>query len=166
MSKKIPSLLIILLFCFVLVHCGSSSDSGSGDGTTGTTGDTTGDSTGGSTGDGTGTSTSTSCSDDGSEDLAVGTYFFELGSGDTQYRMFRSDCSYCSQTLAEDETDADLDTGEWSSTYTDEPVMTITAGGIDYTLDADGQTLTADAFDLTFFKWATPTITCDGEIAD
>ncbi|MDO8518849.1 MAG: hypothetical protein Q7T11_01645 [Deltaproteobacteria bacterium] len=106
---------------------------------------------------------STGCSEDDSDELAVGTYFFEENDGDIQYKMFRSDCTYCMETLEDDEDNADED-GEWSSEYSDEPELTITAGGLDWELSSDGLVLSQGS--SSWSKDISPTVTCGGEIAD
>lgn len=106
------------------------------------------------------------CSDGVANELVVGTYEFNLDDGDVQLRIFRDDCQYCSETLEEDEEDAAID-GEWTAELDDDGVtVLVTAGGITYELSSDGQTLEAEAFDLTFSKDISPEHSCDGEFVE
>jgi len=156
-SKKF-SIFLVSLTCILLsfsqIHCGGSSP------------ENVEENTGVTMDPGTGTEVPL-CSTDGSDLVAYGTYINTLDSDRVQVRIFRSDCTYCSETLDEGELNA-LEDGLWTSEYDDDESTTgeeieIATGDIDYELSGDGSTLTVFEFDLTFTKDDSLTFTCAGE---
>lgn len=90
------------------------------------------------------------CSADGSHALVPGAYIFQLSSAvsskqKTQVKIFKSDCTYCFETVTEGESTDLTSDGSWTSELgtNDEngQEINITVGTVTYTLSGDGLTL-------------------------
>lgn len=161
---------IFIIVLIALSACSSSSDGNNDDGDECVTDDdcSTGEvcTSGSCVTDGGGGGPSTGCSDDESDELAVGTYVNYLCNIEkVQVKIFRSDCTYCIESIDTDddcdpdEFDLDED-GTWSSEYSVEPELVITAG-TNYDLSGDGLTLSQG--DSSWGKDNSGTFSCGGE---